>query len=113
MKFTFIAHVRQTDKCPQPVQTHLVETSELAKIFARKLNLESVGELLGLMHDFGKYSRKFQKYIHDETSLFNPDLDDEESTPNGSKVDHSTAGAQWVYRPKTQPPSGGCVLKLY
>ena len=98
MKFTFIAHVRKTDKCPQSVQTHLVETSELAKIFARKLNLEPVGELLGLMHDFGKYSRKFQKYIHDETSLFNPDLDDEESTPNGSKVDHSTAGAQWVYR---------------
>lgn len=98
MKFTFIAHVRQTDKCPQFVQTHLIETSELAKIFARKLNLEPVGELLGLMHDFGKYSRKFQKYIHDETSLFNPDLDDEESTPNGSKVDHSTAGAQWVYR---------------
>ena len=98
MKFTFIAHVRQTDKCPQSVQTHLVETSELAKIFARKLNLEPVGELLGLMHDFGKYSRKFQKYIHDETGLFNPDLDDEESTPNGSKVDHSTAGAQWVYR---------------
>lgn len=98
MKFTFIAHVRQTDKCPQPVQTHLVETSKLAKIFAQKLNLEPVGELLGLMHDFGKYSRKFQKYIHDETSLFNPDLDDEESTPNGSKVDHSTAGAQWVYR---------------
>ncbi|EJP29626.1 CRISPR-associated helicase Cas3 [Haemophilus sputorum HK 2154] len=50
------------------------------------------------MHDFGKYSHKFQKYIHDETGLFNPDLDDEESTPNGSKVDHSTAGAQWVYR---------------
>ena len=97
MKFTFIAHVRKTDKCPQSVQTHLVETSELAKIFARKLNLEPVGELLGLMHDFGKYSRKFQKYIHDETGLFNPDLDDEESTPNSSKVDHSTAGAQWVY----------------
>ena len=98
MKFTFIAHVRKTDKCPQSVQTHLVETSELAKIFARKLNLEPVGELLGLMHDFGKYSRKFQKYIHDETGLFNPDLDDEESIPDGSKVDHSTAGAQWVYR---------------
>ena len=98
MKFTFIAHVRQTDKCPQSVQTHLIETSELAKIFARKLNLEPVGELLGLMHDFGKYSRKFQKYIHDETGLFNPDLDDEESIPDGSKVDHSTAGAQWVYR---------------
>ena len=30
--------------------------------------------------------------------MINPGLDDEESTPGGSKVDHSTAGAQWVYR---------------
>nr|WP_304654962.1 CRISPR-associated helicase Cas3' [Haemophilus sputorum] len=80
------------------MQTHLTETSEIAKLLAAKLDLEQEGELLGLMHDFGKYSHKFQKYIHDETGLFNPDLDDEESTPNGSKVDHSTAGAQWVYR---------------
>ena len=80
------------------MQTHLTETAEIAKFLASKLDLDQAGELLGLMHDFGKYSRKFQKYIHDETGLFNPDLDDEESTPNGSKVDHSTAGAQWVYR---------------
>ena len=90
--------------CPQSrrataiFETHLTETSEIAKLLAAKLDLEQEGELLGLMHDFGKYSHKFQKYIHDETGLFNPDLDDEESTPNGSKVDHSTAGAQWVYR---------------
>ena len=94
----YIAHIRKSDQKPQSLQTHLTETAEIAKLLAAKLDLDQAGELLGLMHDFGKYSRKFQKYIHDETGLFNPDLDDEESTPNGSKVDHSTAGAQWVYR---------------
>ena len=93
-----IAHVRKLDGLQQLLIDHLLETSIISGQLAAKLNLGLVGELLGLMHDFGKYSRKFQKYIHDETGLFNPDLDDEESTPNGSKVDHSTAGAQWVYR---------------
>ena len=93
-----IAHVRKLDGLQQLLIDHLLETSIISGQLAAKLNLGFVGELLGLMHDFGKYSRKFQKYIHDETGLFNPDLDDEESTPNGSKVDHSTAGAQWVYR---------------
>ena len=93
-----IAHVRRSDRLQQLLIDHLLETSSISGQLAAKLNLGFVGELLGLMHDFGKYSRKFQKYIHDETGLFNPDLDDEESTPNGSKVDHSTAGAQWVYR---------------
>ena len=98
MNFDYIAHVRKSDGQSQSLQTHLIEIAEIAKLLAAKLDLDQAGELLGLMHDFGKYSRKFQKYIHDETGLFNPDLDDEESTPNGSKVDHSTAGAQWVYR---------------
>jgi len=98
LKDPYIAHLRKSDGQIQSVQAHLKETAVLAKAFAEKLNLELPGELLGLMHDFGKYSHKFQKYIHDETGLFNPDLDDEESTPNGSKGDHSTAGAQWVYR---------------
>ena len=93
-----IAHVRRSDRLQQLLIDHLLETSSISGQLAAKLNLGLVGELLGLMHDFGKYSHKFQKYIHDETGLFNPDLDDEESTPNGSKVDHSTAGAQWVYR---------------
>ena len=93
-----IAHVRKLDRLQQLLIEHLLETSTISGQLAANLNLGLVGELLGLMHDFGKYSRKFQKYIHDETGLFNPDLDDEESTPNGSKVDHSTAGAQWVYR---------------
>ena len=85
-------------KQSQSLATHLTETAAIAKMLAAKLGLDLAGELLGLMHDFGKYSLKFQKYIYDATGLINPDLDDEESTPGGSKVDHSTAGAQWVYR---------------
>ena len=93
-----IAHVRHSDSESQSVETHLTETAAIAKLLASKLDLNLSGELLGLMHDFGKYSLKFQKYIHDAAGLINPDFDEEESTPGGTKVDHSTAGAQWVYR---------------
>ncbi|WP_314791723.1 hypothetical protein, partial [Aggregatibacter aphrophilus] len=62
-----IAHVRQSDGLQQLLIDHLLETSSISGQLAAKLNLGFVGELLGLMHDFGKYSRKFQKYIHDET----------------------------------------------
>ena len=98
MKTEYIAHVRHGSDVKQSLATHLAETAAIAKMLAAKLGLDLAGELLGLMHDFGKYSLKFQKYIYDATGLINPDLDDEESTPGGSKVDHSTAGAQWVYR---------------
>ena len=98
MKTQYIAHVRHGSDVKQSLATHLTETAAIAKMLAAKLGLDLAGELLGLMHDFGKYSLKFQKYIYDATGLINPDLDDEESTPGGSKVDHSTAGAQWVYR---------------
>ena len=60
MNFDYIAHVRKADGQPQCLQTHLTETAEIAKLLAAKLDLDQAGELLGLMHDFGKYSRKFQ-----------------------------------------------------
>ena len=61
VNFDYIAHVRKADGQPQFLQTHLTETAEIAKLLAAKLALDHAGELLGLMHDFGKYSRKFQK----------------------------------------------------
>ena len=94
----FIAHVRKCDNAKQTLEAHLAETAAIAKILAAKLGMGLAGELLGLMHDFGKYSYRFQKYIHDATGLYNPDLDEEESAPDGKKVDHSTAGAQWLCR---------------
>ena len=63
MNFDYIAHVRKADGQPQSLQTHLTETSEIAKLLAAKLDLDQAGELLGLMHDFGKYSQDFQEYI--------------------------------------------------
>jgi len=96
VNFDYIAHVRKADGQPQSLQTHLTETSEIAKLLAAKLDLDQAGELLGLMHDFGKYSQDFQEYIKSVTGI-NPDADDY-VLPNGKKIDHSTAGAQWVYR---------------
>ena len=96
MNFDYIAHVRKADGQPQSLQTHLTETAEIAKSLAAKLDLDQAGELLGLMHDFGKYSQDFQEYIKSVTGI-NPDADDY-VLPNGKKIDHSTAGAQWVYR---------------
>ena len=96
MNFDYIAHVRKADGQPQSLQTHLIETAEIAKLLAAKLDLDQAGELLGLMHDFGKYSQDFQEYIKSVTGI-NPDADDY-VLPNGKKIDHSTAGAQWVYR---------------
>ena len=92
----YIAHIRKSDQKPQSLQTHLTETAEIAKLLAAKLDLDQAGELLGLMHDFGKYSQKFQNYIRRVNNIgFNFDQDDEDSFKGG---DHSTAGAQWVYR---------------
>ena len=92
-----IAHVRKSDGMTQSVETHLSGTSAIAKILASKLNLGLAGELLGLMHDFGKYSSAFQKYIQAATGI-NPDVDVEDTLPGGQKIDHSTAGAQWIHR---------------
>ena len=96
MNFDYIAHVRKADGQPQSLQTHLIETAEIAKLLAAKLDLDQAGELLGLMHDFGKYSQDFQEYIKSVTGI-NPDADDY-VLPNGKKIDHSTADTQWVYR---------------
>ena len=95
----YIAHVRKTDKSKQPLATHLSEVGQLASEAAAKLNLGNVGLLIGLLHDLGKYSSEFQNYIKSETGLIDPDID--ESVTTGSqrgKIDHSTAGAQWVWR---------------
>ena len=91
-----IAHVRKLDGLQQLLIDHLLETSTISGQLAAKLNLGLVGELLGLMHDFGKYSQDFQEYIKSVTGI-NPDADDY-VLPNGKKIDHSTAGALWVYR---------------
>lgn len=97
----YIAHIREDGKI-QSVEEHLKGTAELAGKFAEKIGIGSWGEICGLLHDVGKYSDEFQKYIKDSNkennSNFNQDEDEEFEDPKGKKgkIDHSTAGAQFL-----------------
>ncbi len=93
---SYWAHVRSSDNSVQSLATHLSEVAETSKILATKINIPSAGELIGLLHDFGKYSAAFQTYIRTETGLLEPDADNQTSLKG--KIDHSTAGAQWVWQ---------------
>jgi len=61
--FSFIAHVRQSDGAKQPLYDHLTGTAAIAKTLATKIGLPLSGELIGLVHDLGKYSTAFQAYL--------------------------------------------------
>ncbi|PSW75492.1 CRISPR-associated helicase/endonuclease Cas3 [Photobacterium sp. GB-50] len=93
-----VAHYRDTDLQLQTVAQHLSETGELCSEFAKKINLEQTGLILGLLHDFGKYSQAFQNYIQSAQGLIDPDdvcfID---AKANKGKIDHATAGAQYIY----------------
>lgn len=94
-----IAHIRNDDGIEQELFEHLLGVSEKAKFFAEKIGLKNHGELLGLLHDIGKYSQEFQVYIKSAAGLINPDEDDFIDVDNKrGKIDHSTAGAQLVWR---------------
>jgi CRISPR-associated endonuclease/helicase Cas3 len=92
----YIAHESQT------LEEHLLGVAELSKDHTEKIGMGIYGELLGLLHDFGKYSAEFQKYISDAIKIsdpdFNPDEDEdfEDTAGKKGKIDHSTAGAQYL-----------------
>lgn len=94
-----IAHRRESDGAEQSVHDHLEEVSLICRCLAEKIGAPDIGELLGLLHDFGKYSHQFQTYIQSATGMLNPDIDNDyvDVTALRGQVDHSTAGAQWIW----------------
>jgi CRISPR-associated endonuclease/helicase Cas3 len=96
----FIAHRRESDGKIQTLYEHLNEVSVICSQLTAKLGLPDVGRLLGLLHDFGKYSHVFQNYIKSATDILDPDIDDEyvDAKSLKGKIDHSTAGAQWIWQ---------------
>ncbi len=95
----YIAHQRKQDGAEQSLEQHLLGVAETAKSFAAKIRLEEQGELIGLLHDLGKYSKEFQTYFRSAVGLINPDEDDfVDARGLKGKVDHSTAGAQLVWQ---------------
>ncbi len=92
-------HDKRRDKS-QPLHVHLSEVAQLAMGYATKLLLPRCAELIGLLHDLGKYSGEFQNYIKSAVGLLDQDADEEavDAKELKGKVDHSTAGAQWIWR---------------
>jgi len=96
---SFIAHQRKIDGAIQSLEDHLFGVANIAKSHAAKIGLKEQGEIIGLLHDLGKYSNEFQIYLKSAVGLLNPDEDEDFVDARGlkGKVDHSTAGAQLVW----------------
>jgi CRISPR-associated endonuclease/helicase Cas3 len=109
-----IAHRRAADGEMQALQDHLLAVGGLSARHASKLKLvtengtppaqlATVGEILGLVHDLGKYSKAFQDYLGSAVGLIDQDADDfVDANQLRGRVDHSTAGAQFIWRKLSQ-----------
>jgi CRISPR-associated endonuclease/helicase Cas3 len=92
-----IAH-RNENGDEQPLIVHLDEVGEIAAGIASKIELVDAGRLLGLLHDLGKYSEEFQNYIGSATGkISSEDKGYVDFDGLKGKIDHSSAGAQWVW----------------
>ena len=76
----------------QTLVAHLRECAETASCLLNQIGLSRMGQVLGWCHDVGKLSDAFASYL-EETSRNS----DKVSKLRGT-VDHSTAGAQLVWR---------------
>lgn len=95
----YIAHRREKDCEVHWLSHHLEEVSKITGKFASKIGLKDQGELIGLLHDIGKASQEFQQYIKSAVGLINSDEDDYvDAAGLKGKIDHSSAGAQFIYR---------------
>lgn len=111
MKDLLIAHIRKNDQAVQTVENHLLESSKIAGLAAAKIGLKESGEILGLLHDIGKACDQFQNYISSANGVIDPDSDDYMNYGDyKGKIDHSTAGAQYIYRLMAQGGKKGEII---
>lgn len=74
----------------QSLSTHEQECARTMSTLLAPLGLSQFGALIGGMHDFGKMSADFQQYMDALSQHISPPI------PKGG-IDHSTAGAQFVW----------------
>jgi CRISPR-associated endonuclease/helicase Cas3 len=91
-----IAHVKRLPDNswaePHWLDQHLNGTADLAAAFGKKFDSEQWGKLLGLGHDTGKSTEKWQKYL----SLVSGYDEDAHLEGKSGKLDHSAPGAKLV-----------------
>lgn len=90
----------------QLLRDHLADVAAMAEDFACAIGLPTAGKLLGAAHDEGKASAIFQQYIRSATGILDPE-DEEYVDAAGlkGKIDHSSAGAQKLWRAIAQTGS--------
>ena len=76
-KNTFIAHSENAHGRKQTMEEHSMNVSKIMRKFALSKSFADLYEFCGLIHDMGKYSDSFQRYICGQ----------------GSKIRHSIYGA--------------------
>ncbi len=76
--YSYLARYDISSQKKQYLKNHLNGVTELSYQFAQKINARLSGKLIGLLHDFGKYSDEFQLKLKSNMNI---------------NCDHSTAGA--------------------
>lgn len=106
----YIARFRVNDFEKQELKEHIREVQKLAAAMGKrvdlrrtvsskelysdkKVTLESTLSLVGLLHDFGKYSIKFQRFIHEEWRRAKEGIESKRQ----SGIDHGVYGAKYIY----------------
>ena len=84
------AHIKPITLDEQSVKEHLYNVSKMAKEYGAKISLDATGELIGILHDMGKGTKKFDSYIHYSSKHPN------DKSLKGT-INHSTAGAKFIY----------------
>jgi len=87
----YIAHISENGCRTQSLLDHLEGTAQFARQFAEPFKGGELAWACGFLHDYGKYSERFQRRIRGEKLT----------------VDHSTPGGQCVYRQALSGKLGG------
>lgn len=98
MKKDFIAHVKQYEdgswKEPHNLKDHLSSVANLAGKFAEEFGNKDWAELVGYLHDLGKFHPDWQKYLLRNSGYPDPDAHIEN---HGNRPNHSTAGTVYIF----------------
>ena len=110
----YIARFRVNDLEKQELKEHIKEVQKLAAAMGKRVDLrrtvsskelhsdkkatlESTLSLAGLLHDFGKYSIKFQRFIHEEWRRAKENKEEYLTKRKQSGIDHGVYGAKYIY----------------